>query len=319
MGSFINPFDYDSRNGVLYAAYSVNQYLAWTNAGTSTGAAVTVTPSLGATAGTVSHITVSPLTPKRIYVGTRSGLLLRVDSAHTATPVVTTLYTGLAGTSVSCVAVDPTNENHLLLTFSNYGVVSVFETINASAPTPTWASVEGALPDMPVRWALIDPTNPARALLATEMGVYSTELLSGSATVWMPVSNGPLNVRTSMLRYRSGDQVVAAATYGRGLFTTDVLGAGPLATRRAAADAGLLRGAYPNPFSTELTLALGPEAGAAVDVRLVDALGRAVLARTLRPTGREVAVAVPAGTAAGAYVLTVTSNGRQTSRRLVRQ
>ena len=229
-GSFINPWDYDSQTNVLYAGWNTNTYMAWTNALTSNANnARTNTPALPANSGGVAFVGISPLTANRIYLGTGSsftsgvndgGLLLRVDDASTTSPIIKTLYTGPVNTSVSCVAVDPANEQHLLVTLSNYGIVSVLETTDANAAIPTWTSVEGTLPDMPVRWALFDPRGTARALLATEMGVYSTDKLNGSSTVWNPTTNGPLNVRVDMLRYRSGDKMVAAATHGRGLFTS---------------------------------------------------------------------------------------------------
>ncbi|GAC1599304.1 MAG: hypothetical protein NVS3B25_26100 [Hymenobacter sp.] len=229
-GSFINPMDYDSRAKVLYAGNSADTYLAWTNASTasSAAAATTITPSLGTGAGTVTHVTVSPLTANRLYVGTDAGVVLRVDNANTVTPAITTLRTSASRISVSCVAIDPANEQHLLVTYSNYGVVSVYETTNAAAAVPTWTSVEGALPDMPVRWALFDPRSPARALLATEMGVYATDQLNGVGTVWSPASSGLANTRVDMLRYRPGDKLVAAATHGRGLFTSAVFSTTPL-------------------------------------------------------------------------------------------
>ena len=217
-GSFINPWDYDSQAGILYACYNTDTYLAWTNAGDAAAtAATTINPSLGAGAGKVTHITVSPLTANRLYVGTNAGNILRVDNANTATPTVTTIRTGTAGTSVSCVAVDPANESHLLATYSNYGITNVYETSNGGT---TWTAQDGTLPDMPVRWALFDPRGTTKALLATEMGVYSTDKLNGGSTVWNPTTNGPLNVRVDMLRYRPGDKLVAAATHGRGLFTS---------------------------------------------------------------------------------------------------
>ena len=52
------------------------------------------------------------------------------------------------------------------------------------------------------------------------MGVYTTVQLNGASTAWSVVSNGPKNVRVDMLRYRPGDKLVAAATHGRGLFTS---------------------------------------------------------------------------------------------------
>jgi len=410
-GSFINPFDYDSRAGVLYAAYTSGTYLAWTNAGnTAATNATTSTPSLGTGTGQVTHVAISPLMANRIYVGTDAGLVLRVDNAN-ATPTVTRLYTGVANTSVSCIAVDPANEKHLLVTYSNYGIVSVFETTNADATTPTWTSVEGALPDMPVRWALFDPGNPTRALLATEMGIYSTEQLNGNSTVWTPATNGPVNTRVDMLRYRPSDQLLAAATHGRGLFTSAILSSAPLpvtllnlaASRTAGgaavrwqtasethsrsfevqrsanatdfqpvgtlaaagsstalrsyaytdATAGsgllyyrlrqvdedasstyspvvvvpaglpeaptLLRSVYPSPFSTVLHVELGQDPAGEVAIGLADALGRSVLATTQRPTTRLLTVPVPAGLPPGSYLLSLSSQGQRTSRRVVRQ
>lgn len=411
-GSFINPFDYDSRAGVLYAAYTAGTYLAWTNAGnTAATTATTTNPSLGTGTGMVTHVAIAPLTANRIYVGTDAGLVLRVDNANTATPTVTRLYAGVRNTSVSCIAVDPANEKHLLVTYSNYGIGSVFETTSADAASPTWTSVEGALPDMPVRWALFDPGNTTRALLATEMGIYSTEQLTGPGTVWTPAGTGPVNTRVDMLRYRAGDQLLAAATHGRGLFTSTILSSAPLpvtllnltASRTAGgaavrwqtaseahsrsfevqrsanatdfrpvgtlpaagssttlrsyaypdATAGsgllyyrlrqvdedasstyspvvvvpagppdaptLLRSVYPSPFSTVLHVELGQDPAGEVTIGLTDALGRAVLATTQRPTARLLTVPVPAGLAPGSYLLSVRSQGQRASRRVVRQ
>ncbi|GAA4024481.1 hypothetical protein GCM10022409_05610 [Hymenobacter glaciei] len=317
-GSFINPWEYDSQANILYACYNTDTYLAWTNAGDVTvSTPTTITPSLGAGAGRVTHVKVSPFIRKRIYVGTNAGKVLVVDSAHTTTPVVRTLRTGTAGSSVSCVAIDPTNEKHLLVTYSNYGIVSVYETQDADAATPTWTSVEGGLPDMPVRWALFDPRNPARAMLATEMGVYSTESLSGSATAWMPANNGLLNTSVYMLRYRSGDQTVAAATYGRGLFTSNVLATSALATKPNAAD--LFTSAYPNPFTNELNLDLAPTAARTpATVYLADALGRRVYTTTVQPQNGALHFPVPATLAPGNYTLVVIQAGRQTSRRVTK-
>ncbi|MDQ2770288.1 MAG: hypothetical protein M3Y54_07290 [Bacteroidota bacterium] len=226
-GSFINPWDYDSNANVLYGGWDTGTYMAWTNPLTaaSLNKVNKVTPALPAGSGDVAFVGISPLTANRIYLGTGSsftsgvndgGLLLRVDNAQTTTPTIKTLYTGPVNTSVSCVAIDPANEQHLLVTLSNYGIVSVLETTTANAATPTWTAVEGNLPDMPVRWALFDPRNTTRAILATEMGVYTTVLLNGASTAWSVVSNGPVNVRVDMLRYRPGDKLVAAATHGRG-------------------------------------------------------------------------------------------------------
>ncbi len=75
---------------------------------------------------------------------------------------------------------------------------------------------------MPVRWALFNPNNTSQALLATEAGVWSTDNLNGSLTNWAASNSGMGNVRTDMLQYRSSDNLVLAATHGRGLFSSDI-------------------------------------------------------------------------------------------------
>lgn len=60
----------------------------------------------------------------------------------------------------------------------------------------TWTSVEGNLPDMPIRWALFNPTDSSQALLATEVGVWSTDALTAGTTNW------PLQQWLSQCTYR---------------------------------------------------------------------------------------------------------------------
>ncbi len=152
-----------------------------------------------------------------------NGSVVRVDNAHTGASVTgTVIRPAAAGQSVSCVAVDPANEAHILVTYSNYGITSVYETTNANAVTPTWTAVEGNLPDMPVRWAMFDPRNADWALLATELGVWSTDDLNGATTDWQPTNNNLANVRVDHFQYRASDRLIAAATHGRGLFTAKV-------------------------------------------------------------------------------------------------
>jgi PKD repeat protein len=125
--------------------------------------------------------------------------------------------------SISCIEVGAT-ENTLLVTYFNYGLTSVWMTTDGGT---TWVSKEGNLPDMPVRWALIHPTNPNEAILATELGVWATSNLLASSPTWVPSNSGLANVRVDMLQYRSSDKMVAAATYGRGLFTSNAFAQTP--------------------------------------------------------------------------------------------
>ena len=75
---------------------------------------------------------------------------------------------------------------------------------------------------MPVRWAMFDPRNGDWAIIATELGVWSTDNINGASTDWDPTNSGLANVRVDMLQYRSSDRTILAATHGRGMFTAVV-------------------------------------------------------------------------------------------------
>ncbi len=55
------------------------------------------------------------------------------------------------------------------------------------------------------------------AYIATELGVFYTDLLDGDNTEWKPCSNFPV-VRTDMIRIRPADGAIVAATHGRGMW-----------------------------------------------------------------------------------------------------
>jgi hypothetical protein len=112
----------------------------------------------------------------------------------------------------------------MLVSYSNYGVTSVYESSAGTGGSLIWTSVDanGSLPDMPVRWCMFDPRNSHWAILATELGIWSTSNLDGVNTNWIASDNNVANTRIDMLRYRPGDRLLLAATHGRGLFSTNI-------------------------------------------------------------------------------------------------
>jgi PKD repeat protein len=217
-GRFISPTDYDNVGNRLYCANTNGTYLRWDNPTTAGGASASV--ALPGLSGLVSAVTVSPNTANRVFFGTGTGSIVRADNAQTGAPAGTVLdVAAMPNGYVNCIEVETGDDNHLLVAFTNYGVNSIWETFNGGT---TWTSVEGNLPDMPIRWILLNPTNDQQALVATELGVWSTDLLNGAATVWGPSNNGLANVRTDMLQLRASDGYVIAATHGRGLYASDI-------------------------------------------------------------------------------------------------
>lgn len=215
-GRFINPADYDDDTDILYAAHGANAMIVYSNI---SGASVNSTvKSISIGGDRLSHLRTSPYTENRLFVGNSSGGVYIIDNANTS-PQVTRIDAGaLPAGYISCVEVGETDD-HLLVTLSNYGVASVWETIDGG---DHWVNKEGAsFPDMPVRWALFNPQNRREVLLATEFGIWSTDDITANDPEWEPTVEGLANVKCNMLQYRESDQQVIVATFGRGLYTTN--------------------------------------------------------------------------------------------------
>ncbi len=217
-GLFINPTDYDDINNRMYCSGNVNTYVRWDNP--QSGNTFVPVNMFGLGGGKVTALKVSPYTNNTVYFGGGGNgvnpRLIRVANAHT-TPVFTNPngpFSNINTANISCIELGR-DENHLLVSLSNYGVNNVWFTTDAGA---TWSACDGNLPDMPVRWAMFYPGSNEAAIIATETGVWQTDKLQGAATVWQPEAGFP-NVRTDMLHYRRDDRLLAAATHGRGLFT----------------------------------------------------------------------------------------------------
>jgi len=104
-----------------------------------------------------------------------------------------------------------------LVTFSNYGVQSVWQTYNGGG---AWTDISGNLPDMPIRWAIYHPQNKKQIMLATETGIWITDNSQATNVEWIPETGAFPNVRVDMLSIRPADNFLAAGTHGRGMFTT---------------------------------------------------------------------------------------------------
>ncbi len=218
-GQFINPTDYDNTNNIMYCTSNANKYLVWTDPQTGNNFIENTISNFNGSRA--NAITVSPNVSNRVYFGTENGYVVRVDNANSATPTnqIIGTNTTLQNAEVSCIIVEEGNEAHILVTYSNYGATHIYETINGGG---TWTNVQGNFPDIPVRWALFNPNNTDQAIIATELGVWSTDNLDGAATIWGPNNSSLANVRTDMLQIRSSDKMVIAATHGRGLFRSDI-------------------------------------------------------------------------------------------------
>ncbi len=251
-GRFIGAADYANTLNVLYYGDANGRYGRIFNveSGSASYGTVNFATEMGANRQ-VSCVRVDPADETIIWLGCSDAennagaavtpILLKVIRANASTgggPGTTpaaTAYTGPvlpAGAFISNIDIEPGNSSHLIMTVSNYGVNSVWESTDGGS---NWVSVEGNLPDMPIRWALFIPNGySARpeaiggVMLGTELGVWTTSSLSGGSTVWTANNSGLANVRIDQMVLRSSDNMVGAATHGRGIYTSPLLNVLPV-------------------------------------------------------------------------------------------
>ena len=220
-GSFINPACYDNNQHILYSYKTSNK---------SSGGVLYAIKNINSTPKTdtlfipeltsaVTAFKVSPYTTNSttLYIGTSSGLMLKVTNANGA-GVATNITSSLPVGSISCIEIGR-NENELLVTFFNYGISKIWYTSDGGNK---WVDKMGDFPNIPARWALFNPNKRnTEVILATELGIYATTNFNAASPIWSASNNGFSNVRTDMLQMRNSDYQVIAATYGRGLFSSN--------------------------------------------------------------------------------------------------
>ena len=282
-GTFISPADYDYKNNILYSN-AVSFFGSHANKLFRVTGVPNPTSEQEVNLGTnstvpFSHVKYSPYSPDgttTLFVGTQSGKLYKITHAE-STPQATELTgANFPEASISCVAIG-SSENILLVTFSNYGVSSVWLSLNGGQ---TWTEKEANLPDMPVRWAIFHPQNDDQVLLATETGVWATNTLRYDDTEWSPAVNGMANVRVDMLKIRTSDNLVLAATHGRGLLTaTYQLDIFDGVDNEDKAHNQLV--IYPNPSHSLVNIKTNFNNDQEVALTLFDVSGKMVLSRTV--------------------------------------
>ena len=217
-GMFVNPADYDYNQKILYSTLNNNSIHRIMDI-TGTPYASELSASLGNSfLERGSAYKVSPFTTNStsLFVGTTVGKLYKILNANTNSPTQIDI-TGSAfpAGNISCIELG-SNENEIIVIFSNYGVNSVWYTNNGGS---TWNQKDGNLPDMPIWWAAFNPLDHNELLLATEVGLWFTDSFNSTSPNYSPYNNDLAHVRATMIRVRESDNKFVVSTYGRGLFT----------------------------------------------------------------------------------------------------
>lgn len=186
-----------------------------------------ISPKTQITALTTTRGTYNAATAS-LFIGTNKGKLYRLDDpSNVAAATVPVNITGAGfpvGAYISSIAVNPRNDDTVLVTFSNYNVTNVFWTGNANAAVPTWQNVEGTLTLPSVRSSAIAVTKAGvEYFIGTSVGLYKATIdgASPGTTGWMQEGAAEVgNAVVTNLAYRPADGKLLVGTHGYGMWST---------------------------------------------------------------------------------------------------
>ena len=219
-GYFINRGALDSNKGVLFSTYNDNTliaYYGWDDFASNERNGPADNYQIGGFGGGITTLTVSPYTTNSttLLVGTKTGQLTKVENAdnpqsQTKINIGSDEFLG----SISDIEFGK-DENHIFVTFYNYGVESIYFTNDGGQ---TWTSKEGDFPDIPIFSVIQSPLNEDEVIIGTELGVWYTKDFSSSNPNWRQSNAGMRDVRVTDMDLRTGDNAVFIGTYGLGIY-----------------------------------------------------------------------------------------------------
>ncbi len=162
--------------------------------------------------GTITAISVSKINPNHLIAGTDDGNVW-ITTNQGADKDWTKVSENLPVRWVTCVAMDPFDENTAYVTYSGIRyhdyVPHVFKTTDLGQ---TWMDISSNLPDLPVNNMIVDSDNKGTLYLATDNGVFVTY---DDGESWEILGNGMPTVPVLDLNLHTPTRTLLAATYGR--------------------------------------------------------------------------------------------------------
>jgi len=222
---------------------------------------------LGLNFSTITSISASSLNGQILFVGTDKGnVQVSSDGGNSWTLV----SENLPDRWVTSVVADPFDEATAYVTLSGYrygeSVSHIFKTNDLGQ---TWSDISGDLPDMPINDLIVTPIL-GHLYIATDIGVLNS---TDDGLHWELAGNELPNLVVTDLTYHAPDNLLVAATYGRGMYKIspeDEI----TAVQQVASKNKLKVTAYPNPFQDQVTLEFTAPARQEYTIDIIELSGR---------------------------------------------
>lgn len=267
---FVTYFYLDpSNNNALYYAGRQNLYRTtqsstvtssdWANLGTMSSATDAGGPSnenmtqFSATWGAYDAST------SYLLMGGDSGSLVRLDNPQGAfslsgTVDITPPLARTEGGRVTGIAVHPTNNDIVIVTYSNYGITNIFVTSNATDAVPNWTVVERNLATFSIRSAAITEIDGETTyFVGTARGLYSSS--DPMNTDWEIEAPNQIGFAVvSALAYKPSNNKLLVGTHGNGMYEATISSTLSVNDFNASESTKFI--AYPNPATDVINVVI---------------------------------------------------------------
>lgn len=208
-GDWITPYALDPNStSTIYAGY--DEIYKSTNSGSSW---TTVTGNLSS--GVVySHLAIAPSNGNYVYAATSTKLFKTINAGTSWTNI--TVGLPVSSATISNIAIASDDPNKVYVTFSGYSASNkIFMTTNGGT---SWTNISTGLPNLPVNCVALQNGSDAGIYVGTDVGVY----YKNNSVAWTAFMTNLPNVSVRDLEIHYGSGKIRAATFGRGLWESDL-------------------------------------------------------------------------------------------------
>lgn len=258
-----------------------------------------------------SALAVAPSDPKVIYLAKRiyhsfgqpSELWRTTNGGDSWTNITAGLPDSLFFTDL---AVSANNPQKLWVTVGGFTPGGkIFTSENGGN---SWTDISLNLPNLPANTVVYQQGTTTHLIyVGMDIGVW---VLSDTASEWQLYSENIPNVIISELEIDPVAGKIYAATFGRGVWVSDVVDTNPPASLYQNQLYNLVATIYPNPGKGNFTLELHDARMPKVDLQIIDVMGRQIFTQSVFPLQGEYRGDFSQNLAPGRYFIRLTAEGR---------